>query len=71
MHQKQGKPAASPTKVGWRVSEWSEDTGISRAFTYKLLTAGTIKSVKAGSARIIITSPAEYLASLAGPAESD
>jgi hypothetical protein len=55
---------ANPTKVGWRVNEWTADTGLSRAYLYKLLKNGGIQAVKSGSATIIITSPAEYLASL-------
>lgn len=54
-----------PTKAGWRVHEWAADCGISRAFTYNLLRSGAIKSVKVGAARIITTTPAEFLASLA------
>ena len=56
-------------KVGWRISEWANDTGLSRAYVYLLLGAGTISSVKSGNARIITTAPAAYLASLSnGPA---
>jgi hypothetical protein len=53
------------SKVGWRISEWASDTGLSRAYVYLLLGAGTISSVKSGNARIITTSPKDYLASLA------
>jgi hypothetical protein len=62
------EPAAARnhTKVGWRVREWSDAAGLSRAYTYNLLAAKTIASVKAGRSRIIITQPADYLASLAG-----
>lgn len=55
-----------PTKAGWRVGEWTKDTGLSRATTYNLLNEGKIRSVKSGSARIILTSPSQYLESLAG-----
>lgn len=58
----------SPTKAGWRVSEWAADCGVSRAFTYNLLGAGRIDSVKVGSARIITTPPAAFLASLSNEA---
>jgi hypothetical protein len=54
----------NPNKVGWRISEWSDDVGVSRSYTYELLAAGVIKSVKIGSARIIVISPRDYLASL-------
>ena len=60
--------SVSPSKSGWRVLEWSADVGISRAFTWKLVAAGEVDSVKIGNARIITTSPADYLASLAGEA---
>jgi hypothetical protein len=55
----------NPDKVGWRVSEWADDVGLGRAFTYQLIGEGRIKSVKIGAARIITTSPADYLRSLA------
>jgi hypothetical protein len=57
-----------PPKVGWRVSEWTEGTGLSRAYAYLLINEGKLRSVKSGSARIILTSPSEYLESLAGKA---
>jgi hypothetical protein len=60
--------AAAAAKVGWRVSEWSEAVGLCRATVYKLMTAKTVECVKSGSARIIITPPADYLASLAAEA---
>ena len=53
-------------KVGWRVSEWADDVGIGRAFTYQLIGEGRIKSVKIGGARVITTPPADYLKNLAG-----
>jgi hypothetical protein len=53
-------------KRGWRVGEWSTSVGCSRALTYQLLAAGRIASVKLGAARIITTSPADFLASLGG-----
>jgi hypothetical protein len=62
--ENQNQPVDS--KVGWRISEWANDTGLSRAYVYLLLGAGTISSVKSGNARIITTSPKDYLASLAG-----
>jgi hypothetical protein len=60
--------SSSPTKVGWRVGEWCRDTGLSRSFAYELLAGGVIHSVKTGNARIITTSPGDYIASLAGEA---
>ena len=52
------------SKAGWRVPEWARDAGISRSYTYELLQAGRIKSVKVGAARVITTSPADFLAKL-------
>jgi hypothetical protein len=56
--------SASPTKAGWRVDEWTYATGLSRGSLYKLLKAGKVEAVKSGSATIVVTSPAKYLASL-------
>jgi hypothetical protein len=53
---------AGPTKVGWRTGEWGEDAGgFSRPYVYRLMNAGYLKSVKVGTARIITTSPQEFL----------
>jgi len=63
-------PPARPTKAGWRVDEWSEDTGVSRAYTYKLLAAGEITSVKVGTRRLITIAPRAFLESRAGDGEA-
>ena len=55
---------SSQTRVGWRILDWAEDAGISRGSVYNLLYAKKINSVKLGKARIITTSPTEFLASL-------
>ena len=55
-------------KYGWKVNEWAEAAGISRAKTYLLLADGTISSVKLGAARIITTHPRDFLDSLGGEA---
>jgi hypothetical protein len=56
-------------KVAWRPDEWGWAIGLSRASVYCLLSEGKIRSVKNASgkhgARLIITSPAEYLDRLA------
>jgi hypothetical protein len=57
----------SQTKAGWRLPEWCADVGCRRSTAYGLLTDGKIKSVKLGNSRIITTSPAEFLATLADP----
>jgi hypothetical protein len=57
--------APSPTKAGWRVVEFMCDTGLSRATVHELIAAHRLDSVKLGSARIITTPPAKFLAGLA------
>ena len=55
------------TKVGWRPKEWARDTGLSRLLVYKILQrGGPIEAVRHGTAVIITTSPAEFLARLRG-----
>lgn len=51
-------------KFGWRVPEWSAATGISRSSVYELMKEKAVQSVKFGGARIIVTPPATWLASL-------
>lgn len=51
-------------RAGWRVNEWAESVGISRALAYELMSDGRVNSVKLGSARIIVTKPADFLAGL-------
>jgi hypothetical protein len=60
--------SANPEKVGWRINEWADAVGLCRASVYNLLDDQKIAAVKSGSARIITTSPREYLTSLAGKA---
>ena len=55
----------NPNKIGWRINEFCDDAGISRSSAYELIADGRIKSVKYGAARIIVTPPNEFLASLA------
>lgn len=61
--------SANPEKVGWRISEWAAAVGLCRATVYNLLGDGKLCSVKSGSARIITTSPSEYLSRLSGGAQ--
>jgi hypothetical protein len=50
-------------KAGWRVSQWSAETGVGKTTTHALIKDRIIESVKvAPKLRIITTSPAEYLA---------
>jgi len=53
-----------PQKFGWRPAEWSEAAGCSRSYTYQLMAAKRLRTVKVGTMRIITTHPAEFLASL-------
>ena len=56
-------------RFAWRPEEWGEAIGVCRATVYNLMKAGKIKSVKNNTgkhgARLITTTHAEYLASLA------
>jgi hypothetical protein len=53
------------TKAGWVTDEWCNDAGVGRSTSYVLESTGKIKVVRVGTRRIIITSPAQFLASLA------
>ena len=55
-------------KVGWRISEFSAATGISRASVYNYIASGHIRAVKLDGMRIIITPPLEFLRSFEAPA---
>lgn len=52
-------------KVGWRVREWERAVGIKHTKTAELIKNKDVESVKVGTARIIKTSPREYLDRLA------
>ena len=50
---------------GYRINQWAHEVGVSRAYVYaSLLDKGLIESVKVGRARVIVTTPDEFLASL-------
>jgi hypothetical protein len=51
-------------KSGWRIPQWCEATGVSRSTCYNLMAAKALDSVKLGRARIIVTAPDDFLASL-------
>jgi hypothetical protein len=59
--RKRALRASTSPKVGWRVKEWHQAVGISRAWAWELIRRGDIKSVKRGHMRIITTTPTEYL----------
>jgi len=52
-------------KVGWRVREWRGALGLGHTKTAELVKNRDVDSVMVGSARIITTSPREYLDRLA------
>ncbi|HEY3911582.1 MAG TPA: hypothetical protein VGM07_17100 [Stellaceae bacterium] len=64
-HEPVAKPAGH--KFGWRISEWGPAVGVSRSLVHELIADGSIKSVKLGASRIVITPPDEFLKSLAEP----
>ena len=53
-----------PQKFGWRPAQWSEAAGCSRSYTYQLMAAKRLRTDKVGTMRVILTHPAEFLASL-------
>jgi hypothetical protein len=55
---------ARPSQVGWSVKNWAADTDLSESYTYELIAAKRIDTVKIGGKRLIITSPAAFVASL-------
>jgi hypothetical protein len=54
----------SVERRAWSVKEWGHAVSLSKATCYRLMAAGQVKFVNIGKARRIITSPAEFLASL-------
>ena len=58
-------PTAPIPRTGWRIAQWAAETTLSRAYIRLLIQRGQIRSVKSGVCRIILTSPREYLESLA------
>src|SRR4051812_17795695 len=72
-HTQRVTPKREIQRVALRPAEFGEAVGLCRASVYKLLSAGRIKSVKNDigkhGARLITTTPAEYLANLGQEAE--
>ena len=58
----------NPNKAGWSVKNWCADTDLSPAYTYELINAKKIESVKVGGKRLIITPPRDFLLSIASEA---
>jgi hypothetical protein len=56
---------AASERRGYRINQWAHEVGVSRAYVYaSLLDKGLIESVKVGRARVIVTTPDEFLAAL-------
>jgi len=52
----------NPDKVGWRVAEWCDDVGVSKAFFYASIIK-EVETVKLGAILIVLTPPRKvYLA---------
>ena len=48
-------------KQGWSIPDWCDATSLGRTKTFELISNGSIRSIREGRRRIIITSPADYL----------
>ena len=57
--------ASAREPAGWRVSRWAKETALSESYVWLLIASGEIRSVKVGKARVILTSPQEFLEALA------
>jgi hypothetical protein len=63
--QKQQRvPPESPARAGWRIRAWGESVGVGRSHVNDLIKNRIIRARKSGSATIIETQPADYIASL-------
>ncbi len=58
----ESKPKAD--QLGWPVRDWKTATSLSHTTVYALIKSGRIDSAKFGAKRLILTSPADFLASL-------
>ena len=47
-------------KLGWSILDWCDATSLGRTKTFELISNGSIRSIREGRRRIIITSPADY-----------
>jgi hypothetical protein len=50
--------------AAWRVNDWRQRVPISRSKFYEERNAGRIKTVKLGSATLVVTSPRTYIDTL-------
>lgn len=58
-------------KAGWRVPRWCREADVGKSTTHALIKSGKLRSVRLGRARIILTSPREYLERLAAQQSGD
>lgn len=61
-------PSVVPDRAGWRISDWLRAAGVSRSLLYSLPPERAPRSVKLGRSRIIVESPADWLARVGTPA---
>lgn len=52
-------------RAAWTVEEWASATTISRSTIYRMISVDSIRSVRVGGRRLIITAPTDYLANIA------
>ncbi len=57
-------PNPTPNRAAWSVNEWCDEARIGRTRCYEELAGGRIKAKKCGSRTLIVTPPADWLASL-------
>jgi len=50
------------TRRGYSVKGWSTEVGVCVATTWNLIKRGEIETARVGTRRLILTSPAEFLA---------
>lgn len=55
---------ANEERVAWTVRDWAKAVSLSRPYVHILISKHIIRSVKAGTRRLITTAPQEYLAQL-------
>jgi hypothetical protein len=53
-----------PQPAAWRIADWLREVPISRGMFYLEKKRGKIRTAKAGSAVLVVTSPRQYISSL-------
>jgi hypothetical protein len=51
-------------RLAWHPREWAEAAGVGKTTTFALIKSGAIEAKKFGKSTLILTSPANFLASL-------